>query len=110
MATVPATSTTRALSGPAGRAVAAHRDELRQVFIRHGATNPRIFGSVARGDDRADSDVDVLVDLPSGFGLFALGRLADELERILGLRVDLVPESDLRPSVRAEVERDLVAL
>jgi predicted nucleotidyltransferase len=54
--------------------------------------------------------VDVLVDLPSGFGLFALGRLADELERILGRRVDLVPESDLRPRVRAEVERELVAL
>jgi predicted nucleotidyltransferase len=69
-----------------------------------------VFGSVARGQDRPDSDVDLLADLPPGLGLFGLGRVQAELEAILGARVDLVPASDLKPGVRARVERERVAL
>ena len=76
----------------------------------HDVTNLRVFGSVARGEDRADSDVDLLVDLPSHMGLLGLGRVQAELEAILGAKVDLVPASDLKPAVRARAERDLVAL
>jgi len=97
-------------TGPVGRLVAAHRSELREVLSRHGVTNPRVFGSVARGDDRPDSDVDILVDLPPGTGLFAIARMQAELEGILGVDVDLVPAAGLKPLVRATVESDMVAL
>jgi predicted nucleotidyltransferase len=73
-------------------------------------TNLRVFGSVARGEDRPDSDVDLLVDLPPHMGLLGLGRVQADLEAILGAKVDLVPASDLKPAVRARAERDLVAL
>lgn len=69
-----------------------------------------MFGSVARGEDRPDSDVDLLADLPPGLSLFGLGRVEADLEAILGCRVDLIPAGDLKPGVRARVERDLVAL
>jgi hypothetical protein len=76
----------------------------------HGVTNLRVFGSVARGEDRADSDVDLLADLPPGMGLFGLGRVQADLEAILGARVDLVPAQDLKPGVRPRAVHDLVAL
>jgi predicted nucleotidyltransferase len=65
---------------------------------------------VARGEDRSDSDVDLLADLPPGLSLFGLGRAEADLEAILGTRVDLIPADDLKPGVRARVERDLVGL
>jgi predicted nucleotidyltransferase len=76
----------------------------------HDVRNLRVFGSVARGEDRDGSDVDLLADLPPGMGLVGLGRVQADLEAILGTRVDLVPASDLKPAVRERAERDLVAL
>nr|WP_216077342.1 nucleotidyltransferase domain-containing protein [Isoptericola sediminis] len=76
-----------------------HRDEVVDVAARHGVRNVRVFGSVASGDDRPDSDVDLLVDVDDGVGLFALGRLEAELKGILGRRVDVVPERSLRSAV-----------
>src|SRR5260221_2425504 len=98
------------LSGPVGRRVRRRRRELVEAAAAHGVTNLRVFGSVARGKDHADSDVDLLADLPPGMGLFGLGRVQAELESILGSRVDLVPAGDLKPGVRARADRDLVAL
>ena len=76
----------------------------------HEVTNLRVFGSVARGEDRPDSDVDLLVDLPPHMGLLGLGRVQADLEAILGAKVDLVPAGGLKPAVRARAEHDLVAL
>jgi predicted nucleotidyltransferase/DNA-binding XRE family transcriptional regulator len=98
------------LSGPVGRRVRRRRLDLVAAAAAHGVRNLRVFGSVARGQDRPDSDVDLLVDLPPGLGLFGLGRVQAELEAILGTRVDLVPAQDLKPGVRARVEHELVAL
>jgi len=98
------------LSGPVGRRVRRHRHDLVAAAAAHGVRNLRVFGSVARGQDRPDSDVDLLVDLPPGLGLFGLGRVQAELEAILGTQVDLVPAQDLKPGVRARVEHELVAL
>lgn len=98
------------LSGPTGRVLAAHRDEVLRVLAEHGVTNVRLFGSVARGEDTPDSDVDLLVDLPPRTGLLRLGRILDDLQEVLGIEVDLVPEQSLRPAVRAAVEPDLVPL
>jgi len=69
-----------------------------------------VFGSVARGEDQPDSDVDLLADLPSGMGLLGLGRLQAELEAILDGPVDLVPATNLKPGVCPRVEGELVAL
>jgi predicted nucleotidyltransferase len=62
-----------------------------------------VFGSVARGDDRPDSDLDLLADMPPGIGLIGLGRLEAELEDIMGARVDLAPADSLKPHVRMHV-------
>ncbi len=100
----------RRLSGPVGRRVRRHRHDLVAAAAAHGAQNLRVFGSVARGEDRPDSDVDLLADLPAGLSLFGLGRIEAEMEVILGTRVDLIPAAGLKPGVRERVERDLVAL
>ena len=98
------------LSGPVGRRVRRRRHDLIAAAAAHGVRNLRVFGSVARGEDRPDSDVDLLADLPPDLGLFGLGRVEADLEAILGSRVDLIPAADLKPGVRPRVERDLVAL
>ena len=98
------------LSGPVGRRLRARRREVTAAAAAHGVTNLRVFGSVARGEDRSDSDVDLLADLPPGMGLFGLGRVQADLEAILGTRVDLVPAPDLKPDIRPRAERELVAL
>ena len=98
------------LSGPVGRQVRRRRREMIAAAAAHGVSGLRVFGSVARGEDRPDSDVDLLADLPPGMSLFGLGRVQAELEAILGTRVDLVPARDLKPVVRSRAERDLVAL
>jgi predicted nucleotidyltransferase/DNA-binding XRE family transcriptional regulator len=99
-----------ALAGPVGRRVVRCRSALVAAAAAHGVSNLRVFGSVARGEDRPDSDVDLLVDLPPGIGLFALGRLEDELASILDAPVDVVPAGDLKTGVRARVESEQVAL
>jgi uncharacterized protein len=98
------------LSGPAGRRVRQRRHDLVAAAAAHGVSGLHVFGSVARGQDRPDSDVDLLADLPPGMSLFGLARLQAELEAILGTRVDLVPAADLKPDVRGRAHRGLVAL
>lgn len=100
----------RPLSGPTGRRVAAHRRELRALLRRHGITNPEIFGSTARGDDREDSDVDLLVDFPPGTSIIDIIGIQHELEDLLGVHVDLVPRSGLKERIRARAEKDLLPL
>lgn len=80
------------------------RDEIVEAAARRGVRNVRVFGSVARGEDDSESDVDQLVDLDPGVGLFALGALQVELEEMLGRDADLVVTRALRESVAATVE------
>lgn len=98
------------LSGPVGQRVRQQRSEILRTASARGVSNLRVFGSVARGEDVPDSDVDLLVDLPAGMGLFGLARLQRELEEILQSRVDIVPTDGLRPEVRASLDPDLVRL
>jgi len=98
------------LSGPVGRRGGNQIVSAAAHPAAHGVRNLRVFGSVARGEDRPDSDVDLLADLPPDLGLFELGRVEAELEAILGSRVDLIPADDLKLGTRERVERDLVAL
>ena len=87
-----------------------HREALLAMAKRRGLVNVRVFGSMARGDARAESDVDLLVELlPNASGL-ALGGMIGDAERLLGRRVDVVTVSALAPAIRARALRDAVPL
>jgi predicted nucleotidyltransferase len=86
------------------------REDIIRVATKHGATNVRIFGSLARGDNSAASDIDILVDLDPDRSLFDLGGLLTELEILLQARVDVATEGMLRPKVRARALQDAVPL
>lgn len=79
--------------------VSANRRELIDVIARLGGRNPRLFGSVARGEDGPDSDVDLMVDLRPGLGIFALMRIQDAAEQVLGVRVDVVAADGMSADV-----------
>ena len=86
------------------------RNDILSVAARYGARNVRVFGSVARGDARPDSDVDILVDMEPGRSPFDLGGLLSELQTLLDVDVDVVTEKGLRPRIRAQVMREAVPL
>ena len=79
------------------------RSAVLEAASRFRTANPRVFGSVLRGTDRDGSDLDLLVDAQPGATLFDLGGLQDELESLLGVRVDLLTPADLPPKFRARV-------
>lgn len=90
--------------------ITTKREEVLGIAMRHGARNVRIFGSVARGEARSDSDIDVLVDLEPGRSLLDLGGLLVDLQDLLGCRVDVTTEQGLRPRIRERVLREAVPL
>lgn len=92
------------------QAVDQNRMRLKRTLGALGARNIRLFGSVARGDDGPDSDIDLLVDVAPDVGLFALGRMRSEAERILGTTVDIVPANSLKPDVAQRVLAEAIAL
>ncbi|MBI5369271.1 MAG: nucleotidyltransferase family protein [Planctomycetes bacterium] len=79
------------------------RDEILRVALRHGAHTIRVFGSVARGEADAESDVDFLVEMEPGRSLFDMGGLQTDLSDLLGRQVDVVTEKGIRPRMRARV-------
>jgi hypothetical protein len=85
-----------------------HRAEVLRLAAKHGATDVRVFGSVARGEADEESDIDILVRLAPGRSLFDLGGLIVDLEDLFGRRVDVVTERGLRPRVRDRVLREAV--
>ncbi len=87
-----------------------HRRAVIALAEQRGAHNVRVFGSVARGEDTASSDIDLLVDLDDNVGLFALAGLRRELGELLGVDVDVVPASTLKPAVRENVRAEAIAL
>lgn len=89
-------------------ALKGKREEVLRLCARYGARNPRVFGSVARGEAGAESDIDLLVELEPGRSLFDLGGLQYELERLLGCRVDVVTERGLKARIRERVLREAV--
>ncbi len=80
------------------------RDEIAEIAARHGASNLRLFGSVARGEERPDSDIDVLVDMAEGRGFDDYLALAEALESLTGRRIDLLIERSLSPYFRPFIE------
>lgn len=86
------------------------RDDILTIAARHGAYNVRVFGSVARGEDRPDSDVDLLVDVQTTTSSWFPAGLILDLEQILGRQVEIVTEKGLNPHLREQVLREAVPL
>ncbi len=95
---------------PLGRRLRRHRRAVIDLAERRGLRNVRVFGSVARGEDREGSDIDLLVDVDEGVGLVAIAGLARELTELLGVPVDVVPADSLKRTLRAYVLAEAVPL
>lgn len=79
------------------------RKNILAIAAKHGAQNVRVFGSVARGEERTGSDVDFLVEMKPGRSLMDLGGLLMDLKDLLGVGVDVVTENGLRERIRQHV-------
>ena len=79
------------------------RHAILRIAASHGARNVRMFGSTARGEDRHDSDLDLLVDMESGRSLLDLIGLGQELEDLLHRKVDVLTETSVHPALRARI-------
>jgi len=88
----------------------SRRDEILQIAAKHGAHNVRVFGSVARGEADSQSDIDLLVEFKRGTTLLGHAALIQELEELLGVKVDVVSDRGLRERVRDRVLIEAVAL
>lgn len=79
------------------------REDVLETAAKHGATNVRVFGSVATGEEHADSDIDLLVTLESGRNLFDICRLYDALEELVQGPVDIVVDGGISPLLEREI-------
>ena len=95
---------------PLRELVEAHRDEIKAIVAHHRGLSVAIFGSVARGDERPDSDIDFLVDLAPGTRPFEILRLGAELEQALDVSVDVGTPESLRHALRSGVLAEAIAL
>src|SRR4051812_47092910 len=83
---------------------------IRTLAKAHGATSVELFGSAARGDDRPDSDLDFMVELEPGRGLFDLIGLNQDLEAALGRKVDAFTKAGLKRRVLAEARKEAIKI
>jgi len=88
----------------------AKREDILRIAAKYGASNVRIFGSVARGEADEQSDIDLLVDMEQRRSLLDLAGLLVDLEELLGCKVDVVTEKGLRDRIRERVLKEAVAL
>ena len=89
-------------------ALQAHRQEVRDIVSAHRATNPRVFGSAARGDDTSESDLDLLIDPTAETSLLDVGAIRHELLVLLGMTVDVLTPKALPPRFRDSVLAEAV--
>lgn len=82
------------------------RDAIIALAAKHGARNPRLFGSVARGEAEAESDIDLLVKMEEGRSLLDVSALAQDLQELLGLRVDVISEDGLYWLLRRRILKE----
>lgn len=87
-----------------------HGDQVQKILRRFGMKNPRVFGSTARSEDTTQSDLDIVVDAPPGASLYDLSAAENELEQLLGIKVDLVTKGFLAADVALRVDLDAVPI
>jgi predicted nucleotidyltransferase len=86
------------------------REDILRIAAKRGAFNIRVFGSGARGEADAESDIDLLVDLEPGRSLFDLGGFLMDLQELLNHKVDVVTERGLRARIRDRALKEAVPL
>ena len=87
-----------------------YRADILRLAAKHGARNVRVFGSVVRGEDTPDSDVDFLVEVGPNRSFFFPGGLVADLEDLLGRHVDVVTEKGLHHYIRDRVLKEAIPL
>ena len=95
---------------PIHEIVKEKREDILRIAAKHGATNVRIFGSVARGEADEKSDIDFLVTIEKGRSLLDHAALWIELEQFLGRKVDVISDKGLKPRIRERVLNEAVPL
>ena len=86
------------------------RDDIHTIAARYGAYNLRVFGSVARGDAVASSDIDIVAQFEPGRTLFDHGGLIMDLQEFLGVKVDVISEAGIRPRSRKQLLQEALPL
>jgi len=92
------------------RLISRYKSQILQIAERHGVTDVRVFGSMARGTADEESDVDLLVRPLPGTSLLDLGGLVMDAQELLGRPVDVVSERALHPAMREQVLREALPL
>jgi predicted nucleotidyltransferase len=90
--------------------IRAHRESILAVAKRHGAVRLRVFGSVARSEDRPESDVDFLVQMQDGSDLLDVIDLSQELEELLHQKADVISEEELSPYLKNRILQEAIAI
>lgn len=90
--------------------IKAHRQEILDIAKKYGASNIRIFGSVARGEAGPDSDYDFLIELEPSRSAFEIGGLLMDLQDLLGAKVDIVTDKGLNKHIREKVLKEAIAV
>jgi hypothetical protein len=86
------------------------RDQILAIAKQHGARNVRVFGSLARGEGKRDSDLDVLLELEPGRSLLDIVAIKQDLEDLLNTKVDVVTETAVSPYIRDQILRQAISL
>lgn len=87
-------------------ALARHRDEVLAIIARYPVSNPRVFGSVARGEDTEGSDVDILVERSGSLTYIDLAKLEMELEALLNVPVGVHTPGEFGPAAMTRITAD----
>ncbi len=93
-----------------GDTIRENRDAIIRIAAKHGASQVRLIGSVARGEARPESDIDLLVTWREGTSLLDHAALMLELESLLGRKVDIASDGWMKPAIRESVYRDAITL
>lgn len=87
-----------------------HKAEIREIIKSHRATNPRVFGSVARGEDAEESDIDIMVDVGPKMTLFDLGAIKYKISELLGVKVDVITADTIPEEYKNKIFSESIEL
>ena len=90
--------------------IKSKRKEILDIAQKYGATNLRVFGSMARGEGSPESDLDIIVEMEKGRSLLDIIAIKQDIEELLGRKVDIVTEASISPYIRDTVLREAVNL